>query len=90
MKAEIEPGTVVKWVNKGLGRYLLEDADFHDGYAKQWDMKEELVGDPVTHYFPEKGIYEIKDSLNFGHIGGCGVILVGDVTYEKNLPCSPQ
>lgn len=90
MELEIEPGTVVEWVNNGMGRHQLEDADFHDGYAKSWKMDEELVSEPVTHYFPEPGIYEVKCSLDYGHIGGCSVVVVGDNTYEKELPCSPQ
>lgn len=101
MVAEVEPGTVVKWTTESLSSHSVtsmtpsaSETDrkaWHPDIASDWEMDEDLGSDPVSHYFPEPGVYEYKCDYDFGHIGGCAAVVVGDQDYgEDMLPCEPQ
>jgi plastocyanin len=91
MVAEVEPGTVVEWTYEGIGSHSATSTQFNPDVAAEWDFDEDLSSDPVSHYFPEPGVYEYKCSYDFGHIGGCAAIVVGDQDYSQDmLPCEPQ
>ena len=98
---EVEPGTVVQWVYEGIGSHSVtslspssSESDrtaWNPDVASDWEMNEDLTSEPVSHYFPEPGVYEYKCSYDFGHIGGCAAVVVGDQDYDQEmLPCEPQ
>jgi plastocyanin len=101
MVAEVEPGTVVEWTYDGIGSHsgtAMSPASsersrraFNPDIASEWSFDEDLSSEPVSHYFPEPGVYEYKCSYDFGHIGGCAAVVVGDRDYDQErLPCEPQ
>jgi plastocyanin len=101
MVAEVEPGTVVEWTTESLSKHSVtsmspssSDAGrqaWNADIASDWEMDQDLGGDPPTHYFPEPGVYEYKCKYDFGHIGGCAAVVVGDQDYDQEmLPCQPQ
>jgi plastocyanin len=91
MVAEVEPGTVVQWSYEGIGSHSVTSTQFNPDVSEEWSFDEDLTSDPVSHYFPEPGVYEYKCSYDFGHIGGCAAVVVGDQDYDQEmLPCEPQ
>jgi len=101
MVAEVEPGTVVEWVYDGIGSHSVTSMSpsssesgrtaWNPDVASDWEMNEDIGSEPVSHYFPEEGVYEYKCSYDFGHIGGCAAVVVGDQEYDQEmLPCEPQ
>jgi plastocyanin len=91
MVAEVEPGTVVEWTYEGIGSHSVTSTQFNEDVAAEWSFDKDLSSEPVSHYFPEPGVYEYKCSYDFGHIGGCGAVVVGDQDYSQEmLPCEPQ
>ena len=101
MVAEVDPGTVVKWTTESLSSHSITSMSpsasesgrqaWNPEIASDWEMDEDLGGEPVTYYFPEPGVYEYKCDYDFGHIGGCAAVVVGDQDYDQEmLPCEPQ
>jgi plastocyanin len=101
MVAEVEPGTVVKWTTESLSSHSVTSMSpsssesgrraWNPEVASDWELDEDLGSEPVTHYFPEPGVYEYKCDYDFGHIGGCAAVVVGDQEYDQEmLPCEPQ
>jgi plastocyanin len=101
MVAEVDPGTVVEWTTESLSRHSVTSMSpsssdggreaWNPDVAADWELDEDIGGDPVTHYFPEPGVYEYKCDYDFGHIGGCAAVVVGDQDYDQEmLPCEPQ
>lgn len=100
MVLEVEPGTVVEWVYEGIGSHSVTSMSpsaeggrraWNPDVASDWDMKQDITSEPVSHYFPEEGVYEYKCHYDFGHIGGCAAVVVGDQEYDQEmLPCEPQ
>mgnify|MGYP000168040923 CR=1 FL=1 len=101
MVAEVEPGTVVEWVYDGIGSHSVTSMSpsssesgrqaWNPEIASDWEMNKDITSEPVSHYFPEPGVYEYKCSYDFGHIGGCAAVVVGDQDYSQDmLPCEPQ
>jgi|GEM_PF-2414231 len=101
MVAEVEPGTVVEWSYDGIGSHSVTSMSpsssesnrraWNPEVASDWEMDEDISSEPVSHYFPEPGVYEYKCSYDYGHIGGCAAIVVGDQDYdEEMLPCERQ
>jgi plastocyanin len=101
MVAEVEPGTVVEWVYEGIGSHSVTSMypsatesgrrAWNPDVASDWEMNEDIGSEPISHYFPEPGVYEYKCRYDFGHIGGCAAIVVGDQEYDQEmLPCEPQ
>jgi len=101
MVAEVEPGTVVKWTTESLSSHSVTSMypsasesgrrAWNPDVAADWEMDQDLGAEPVTRYFPEPGVYEYKCNYDFGHIGGCAAVVVGDQDYDQEmLPCEPQ
>jgi plastocyanin len=85
-EAEVNSGATVRWVNKDSVEHDVTSAQFSDG-ATAWDFKQTLGGDQsTTHQFDSEGIYEYKCTIH-GENTMCGVVLVGDVSYDGSLPC---
>jgi plastocyanin len=101
MVAEVEPGTVVEWTTESLSSHSITSMSpsaeesgrqaWNPNVASDWEIDQDLGSEPVTHYFPEPGVYEYKCDYDFGHIGGCAAVVVGDQDYDQEmLPCEPQ
>ncbi|WP_435069569.1 cupredoxin domain-containing protein [Haloplanus sp. C73] len=101
MVAEVDPGTVVEWTTESLSSHSVtsmypaaEESGrmaWNPEIASNWEMDQDLGAEPVTHYFPDPGVYEYKCDYDFGHIGGCAAVVVGDQDYDQEmLPCEPQ
>jgi len=101
MVAEVDPGTVVEWTTESLSRHSVTSMSpsasksgrraWNREIASDWEMDQDIGSEPVTHYFPEPGVYEYKCNYDFGHIGGCAAVVVGDQDYDQEkLPCEPQ
>lgn len=90
VRLSVDPGTTVEWVNKESGAYAtshtVTSATFHDK-ATQWSFDQRIAPDErVSNTFEEAGVYEYLCSIH-GKTSMCGVVLVGDVSLEANLPC---
>ncbi|WP_338741741.1 hypothetical protein [Haloplanus salilacus] len=100
MVLEVEPGTVVEWVYEGIGSHSVTSMSpsgeggrqaWNPDVASDWEMKEDISSEPISYYFREEGVYEYKCHYDFGHIGGCAAVVVGDQEYDQEmLPCEPQ
>jgi len=101
MVAEVEPGTVVTWTTESLSSHSVTSMSpssstsgrraWNPEVASEWELDEDLGAEQVSHYFPEPGVYEYKCNYDFGHIGGCAAVVVGDQDYDQEmLPCEPQ
>ena len=88
----VDIGETVTWRNELPGirpgetirsEIIHEDAD-------EWEFEETLSesGEEATHPFEEEGIYT-RIGENWGEDCLCGVILVGNVSFDDPLPCSP-
>jgi plastocyanin len=101
MVAEVEPGTVVEWTTESLSSHSVTSMSpsssesgrqaWNPGVASDWEFNEDMGAEPISRYFPEPGVYEYKCKYDFGHIGGCAAVVVGDQEYDQEmLPCEPQ
>jgi plastocyanin len=101
MVAEVEPGTIVEWTTESRSKHTVTSMvpsgseegrqAWNPDVASEWEMDENVTVDPVSHYFAEPGVYEYKCDFDFGHIGGCAAVVVGDQDYDQEmLPCEPQ
>ncbi|WP_161972915.1 cupredoxin domain-containing protein [Halostella pelagica] len=76
----------VEWVNETDEAHTVTSAEFHDD-AESWDATPQLAPDGnAAHSFDFEGIYEYYCS---NHGGGtmCGLVLVGDVSEDEDMPC---
>lgn len=89
IRASVDPGETVVWVNESTGSYsshTVTSAAFHDT-AASWSFDETFEGgDSLSYTFESPGIYEYYCTIH-GKSSMCGVILVGDVSLDKSLPC---
>jgi plastocyanin len=86
MQASVEPGTTVEWVNQDSFGHDVTSAQFHDA-ATQWDFASDVSpGGSVTYTFDSEGVYEYYCTIH-GKDSMCGVVLVGDVSLDEELPC---
>lgn len=89
IRASIDPGETVVWANESTGSYsshTVTSAAFHDT-AASWSFDETFEGgDSLSYTFESPGIYEYYCTIH-GKSSMCGVILVGDVSLDKSLPC---
>lgn len=87
LKAEVETGATVKWVNNDGFAHTVTSAQFHDT-AKSWSFDKRVSGGgSETRTFEERGVYEYTCTIH-GKSTMCGAVLVGGATLEKSLPCS--
>jgi plastocyanin len=85
-RLSIDPGTTVEWINEDGYGHDVTSAQFTDA-ATAWDYQESLSGgDSVTRTFEESGVYEYYCTIH-GRSNMCGVVLVGDVSHDADLPC---
>ncbi|HKL30807.1 MAG TPA: plastocyanin/azurin family copper-binding protein [Natrialbaceae archaeon] len=86
VRASIEPGGTVRWVNEDAAGHDVTSAQFHDA-AESWSLSETLSGGAsVSHTFESAGVYEYYCTIH-GRSSMCGVILVGDASLSNTLPC---
>lgn len=89
VRLSVAPGTTVTWDNRESGTYgshSVKSAQFHETAAK-WSFEKDLPkGGSVSHTFDEAGVYEYYCTVH-GEGSMCGVVLVGDVSLSKSLPC---
>ncbi|MFB6252736.1 MAG: plastocyanin/azurin family copper-binding protein [Halobellus sp.] len=87
LRAEVDAGATVKWVNNDGVPHTVTAAQFHDT-AKSWSFDKEVSGGgSVTRTFEEKGVYEYYCAIH-GKSTMCGAVLVGGATLDKSLPCA--
>jgi len=84
--------TTVTWVNDNstiIPQHTVRSKPFLEESA-DWNFDEELSeeGDEVSYTFETEGLYTYVDT-DKGEDCMCGLIAVGDVSYDDPLPCSP-
>lgn len=86
MRKRVEPGTTVVWRNVGSTSHVVDSVQFHET-ADQWQFRTQTLrlGDSSVYTFDEDGIYEYYCGLQGEDT--CGVVLVGDVSLTRSLPC---
>lgn len=87
LRAAVEPGTTVEWVNRDPYGHDVVSGTFH-AVAATWSSRSGRLGpgETVTYTFEEPGVYEYYCSIH-GRTAMCGAVLVGDVTLDERLPC---
>ncbi|MFC7203953.1 plastocyanin/azurin family copper-binding protein [Haloferax namakaokahaiae] len=87
LRLSIDPGTTVVWENREGLSHNVRAQQFHD-VATDWEFRSETVGRDgrIAYEFEREGIYEYDCGIH-GSRAMCGVVLVGDVTFEETLPC---
>ncbi|MFB6112483.1 MAG: plastocyanin/azurin family copper-binding protein [Halodesulfurarchaeum sp.] len=86
VRLSVEPGTTVTWSNTDPYGHDVTSAQFHDS-ATDWSFSRTLPpGGTVSHTFDSSGVYEYYCTVH-GRSTMCGVVMVGDVSLEKSLPC---
>ncbi|MFC6764553.1 cupredoxin domain-containing protein [Natrinema soli] len=86
VRKTVSPDTAVVWKNVGSASHVVDSVQFHD-VADQWQLRTQVLrsGDSAVYEFSEEGIYEYYCGLQGEDM--CGVVLVGDVSLSKRLPC---
>ncbi|MFB6353392.1 MAG: plastocyanin/azurin family copper-binding protein [Halobacteriales archaeon] len=85
-RVAVTPGTTVEWVNRDGYGHDVTAAQFHE-VAAEWSFSQSVAGGGSTTYtFEEPGVYEYYCSIH-GRSQMCGVVLVGDVSLDRDLPC---
>lgn len=86
MQVTINVGGTVKWVNKDSFEHDVTATQFSEG-AADWSFQKTLSnGQSTTHIFESEGVYEYYCTIH-GESSMCGVVIVGDVSYDGSLPC---
>ncbi|WP_396611051.1 plastocyanin/azurin family copper-binding protein [Haloferax sp. S1W] len=86
VRAEVETGATVEWVNEDGYGHTVTSAQFHDG-AESWSFARQVPGGgSVSHTFDSPGIYEYYCTIH-GDGTMCGAVLVGGASLDKSLPC---
>jgi len=86
VRAFVDPGTTVRWVNEDSAAHDVTSAQFHDA-AESWDFSKGLSGGAsVSYTFESAGVYEYYCTIH-GRSSMCGVIVVGDASLSDDLPC---
>lgn len=86
-RLRVAPGTEVTWRNDGSGFHAVQSDVLTDA-GSEWSFysADMPTGRSVTHTFAEPGAHEYYCSSH-GATEMCGVVLVGDVDYDRRLPC---
>lgn len=86
----VEAGGTVTWTNEGSAEHTVEAATLTDAGAS-WMFGTERIGpgDSVTNTFSDPGAYEYVCNVH-GESEMCGVVLVGDASYDAELPCEDE
>lgn len=88
----VDVGTTVTWVNENgtiLPKHTVTSKPFLDRSA-EWSFDATLAeeGDEASYTFEEAGLYTYVGTVK-GESCMCGVVAVGDASYDEPLPCSP-
>jgi plastocyanin len=88
LEAAVEPGTTVVWANADSFGHDVASAQFSDS-AASWDLQTKILqqGEAASYTFEEPGVYEYYCTIHSRQIM-CGVVVVGDVSYDGSLPCA--
>jgi plastocyanin len=86
-RLRVSTGTEVTWRNDGSGFHAVQSDVLTDA-GTEWSFysADMPTGRSVTHTFPEPGVHEYY-CTSHGAEAMCGVVLVGDVEYDSQLPC---
>ncbi|ELZ71632.1 plastocyanin [Haloferax sp. Atlit-10N] len=87
MRLSVEPGTTVAWENREALQHNVRAASFDDA-ATDWSFQSGTVGRDgrVTYRFDDSGVYQYDCGIH-GSKAMCGVVVVGDASYDGTLPC---
>lgn len=90
-KLSVDVGTTVTWTNENrtiLSKHTVTSKQLFER-AAEWNFDEVLAeeGDEVSYTFEREGLYSYVGTIK-GEDCMCGVIEVGDVSYDDPLPCS--
>jgi plastocyanin len=86
LQARVAVGGTVEWVNEDSYGHDVTSAQYSDS-AVDWDYSESLGGgESVSRTFDSAGVYEYYCTIH-GEGNMCGVVVVGDVSYDGSLPC---
>ncbi|RDZ55151.1 plastocyanin [Haloferax sp. Atlit-6N] len=87
MRLSVESGTTVTWENREALRHNVRAASLDDA-ATDWSFQSETVGRDgrVTYRFDDPGVYQYDCGVH-GSKAMCGVVVVGDASYDGTLPC---
>ena len=86
VRASIDTGGTVRWVNEDAAGHDVTSAQFHDA-AESWSFSETFSGGAsISHTFESPGVYEYYCTIH-GRSSMCGVILVGEASLSNTLPC---
>jgi plastocyanin len=89
IEARVAVGGTVEWVNQDGYNHDVTSAQYSDG-AENWDYSESLGGgESVSRTFDSAGVYEYYCTIH-GQAIMCGVVVVGDTSYDGNLPCEDE
>lgn len=86
VQARVAVGGTVEWVNRDGYGHDVTSAQYSES-AASWDYSESLSGgESVSRTFDSAGVYEYYCTIH-GEGTMCGVVVVGDGTYDGSLPC---
>lgn len=88
----VDVGTTVTWVNENetiLPEHTVTSSKLFDE-AADWEFDERLEekGDEASHTFERDGLFTYVGTIK-GEDCMCGVVAVGDASYDDPLPCDP-
>ncbi|MFB6138055.1 MAG: plastocyanin/azurin family copper-binding protein [Halobacteriaceae archaeon] len=87
VRLDVAVGTTVTWTNEDGYDHDVTSATFSSG-ATSWDYMASLgAGESASHTFQSAGAYEYYCTIH-GQSSMCGVVVVGDVSYDGDLPCT--
>lgn len=91
-RVRLAAGGTVTWENEDgdlLHEHTVTAATLTDG-ATAWSFDAELPeeGDSVSYTFESDGVYQYYDRRE-GKRCRCGVVVVGDASFDGVLPCEP-
>lgn len=86
-RLRVEPNTRVRWVNDGVDEHRIESLRVDDA-TTAWEYASSTFGRDATvsRVFREPGVYAYY-SPTYGRSTSCGLVAVGDATFDGDLPC---
>lgn len=86
VRVSVPVGGTVEWRNTDPDPHRVESTAFHD-IAADWAFRAAVPpGESVGRRFDRPGVFEYGCGIH-GREGSCGVVLVGSVTLDEELPC---
>ena len=83
----VESNTLVKWVNQDIDTHQIVSMRL-DQETTPWEFESVKFGrsESVEYVFREPGLYAYFSS-KWGKSTSCGLVTVGESTFDGNLPC---